>query len=85
MAIVIKTRKGQDVRQFFAKCDCTGLKGRWQCENSGPTRDDKDDAKQAAIRAGWARISNRWYCPACQLDHLAPRPAAQMALYDPWR
>jgi hypothetical protein len=81
---MIKTRKSPDVRLFYAKCDYTGLKGRWQCESSGPTAHYREEAKDAALRAGWARISNRWYCPDCQRDHLAPKPAAQTVLYEPW-
>lgn len=82
---MIKTRKGTGGSVFFAKCDCTGLKGRWQCENTGPAADYRDDAKRVAMQSGWARISNRWYCPDCQRDHLAPRPLAQVVLYEPWR
>lgn len=72
---MIKTRKSADARLFFVKCDCTGLKGRWECENVGPAAGDREDARQTALQSGWSRISGRWYCPDCQRDHLAPKPA----------
>ena len=81
---MIKVRKSADTRLFFAKCDCTGLKGRWQCENTGPAAEDREEAKRLAFQFGWARISNRWYCQDCQRDHLAPKPAAEMVPFQPW-
>jgi rubredoxin len=79
---MIKTRSEKESRSrvYVVKCDCTGLKGRWECENTGPAGDDRQDAARHALAAGWARISNRWYCPECQRDHLTPASASKTPL-----
>jgi rubredoxin len=73
---MFKQRKSADAvtRGYFVGCDCTGLKGRWQCENTGPSGGDRREAATVALQAGWSKIHNRWYCPDCQRDHLTPTP-----------
>jgi len=76
---MIKSCKAFGVSQsaFAARCDCEGLSGRWSCENRGPVGDSRPDAGARAQEAGWLKLKNRWYCPACQRDGWVPQPPAR--------
>lgn len=74
MIKVRKTGASESSRMYFAKCDCEGLRGRWNCENLGPAAGDRREAGDVARTAGWIVVHLKWYCPQCQRDGLAPRP-----------
>jgi hypothetical protein len=70
--------------KFSVHCDSKGLTGNWKCENVGPFSDNRNDAGDFAIAAGWIIFRHKWYCPQCQSDgfipgHLARPPLAEQA------
>lgn len=77
---MIKTRREQShnrPRVYFARCDCTGLTGRWSCENCAREGKDRQAAALQARNSGWVSQGAKWYCPECQRDGLVPSSNAK--------